>query len=113
MHDAAHTLASMPGLRFVSHEEPGISRRKRGSSFEYRDPNGHPVDRATRERIASIAIPPAWTDVWISPDPDGHLQAVGRDARGRKQYRYHQDFRACRDRDKFDRLGTFADALRP
>jgi DNA topoisomerase I len=76
------------------------------------DPRGRPVrDRAVLARIRSIAIPPAWTDVWICPRPDGHLQAVGRDARGRKQYRYHPAWRAVRERTKYDRMAAFAAAL--
>jgi len=74
-------------------------------------PDGKPVDKATRQRILSLVIPPAWTDVWICPDPNGHLQAVGRDAKGRKQYRYHQRWREVRDETKFGRLVAFARAL--
>jgi DNA topoisomerase-1 len=80
--------------------------------FKYVGPNGRVIRRAAElKRIRSLAIPPAWTDVWICADPRGHLQATGRDARGRKQYRYHNDGRACRDENKFDRMQAFAAAL--
>jgi DNA topoisomerase-1 len=96
----------------VSDERPGIRRVKWRLGFKYLMPSGSVV-RAPAElkRIAALAVPPAWTDVWISPDPRGHVQATGRDARGRKQYRYHRAWRACRDETKFDRLTTFAAAL--
>lgn len=91
---------------------PGIQRVRRGRGFAFRDPDGRALrDRETLTRIRALAIPPVWTDVWISPDPKGHLQATGRDARGRKQYRYHPDFRARRDRDKYERMLRFARAL--
>ena len=91
---------------------PGISRRRAGRGFSYRRPDGTIVsDAAVRARIVALAIPPAWTDVWICPDPAGHLQATGRDARGRKQYRYHARWRVRRDDDKFDRLIEFAGVL--
>src|SRR6188472_1455216 len=78
------------GLRYSTDARPGITRRRRGRGFGYVDPAGEPVRDETRlRRIRSLAIPPAWTEVWICPDPVGHLQATGRDARGRKQYRYH------------------------
>jgi len=84
----------------VTDERPGIRRRRRGRGFEYRLPDGTLLrDRDTRERIRALAIPPAWTDVWINPDPRGHLQATGRDVRGRKQYRYHPRWRRRRDRE--------------
>ena len=99
------------GLRYVQ-EEAGIRRFRRGAAFRYRDPSGRTVvDRATLERIRALAVPPAWKEVWICADDRGHLQATGRDARGRKQYRYHPDFVAARDRSKFDRLETFGRAL--
>ena len=99
-------------LRYSSDLRPGISRRRAGGGFSYRRPDGTIVsDAAVRARIAALAIPPAWTDVWICPDPAGHLQATGRDARGRKQYRYHARWRVRRDDDKFDRLIDFADVL--
>jgi DNA topoisomerase IB len=99
-------------MRRVSCETDGISRRRRGRGFEYRDPRGRRVaDEATLERIRALVIPPAWTHVWICPDPDGHLQAVGTDVAGRRQYLYHPRWRARRDRQKFDRMLAFARAL--
>jgi DNA topoisomerase-1 len=100
------------GLRFTTDARPGISRRRAGRGFSYRDPDGGTIrDTATLARIRSLAVPPAWTDVWISPDPRGHLQATGRDARGRKQSRYHPDYRATRERVKYDRMVAFAGLL--
>ena len=108
----ARSDATAVGLRYVSPDGPGISRRRSGRGFRYLTPGGAPVrDPAVLARIRKIVIPPAWTDVWISPDPDGHIQATGRDARGRRQYRYHPRFRARRDRDKFARLVRFGTAL--
>ena len=99
-------------LRHAADDRPGISRRRSGRGFAYRDADGRPIrDPETLDRIRSIAIPPAWTDVWICPLPNGHLQATGRDARGRKQYRYHPRFRARRSGAKFERLIAFARAL--
>jgi DNA topoisomerase-1 len=96
----------------VSDRARGIRRLRSGSGFTYRNPSGRPLrDRRTLARIRSLAIPPAWTDVWICARPNGHLQAVGRDARGRKQYRYHPSWRALRERTKYDRLAAFAAAL--
>lgn len=104
--------AAAAGLRYVTPDGPGISRRRSGRGFAYAHPGGRAVrDDATLARIRSLAIPPAWSDVWICPDPDGHLQAVGRDARGRRQYRYHPRFRARRDRGKFARLVRFGERL--
>lgn len=100
------------GLRYVSAEARGIARVRRGTSFVYRRADGKPLrDPATLQRIRKLAIPPAWTGVWICPSPHGHLQATGRDARGRKQYRYHADWRSARDATKFDRLLEFGRAL--
>jgi DNA topoisomerase-1 len=101
------------GLRSVSDQGPGIRRRRsRGGSFTYVGPDGLAVrDPETLARIRSLAIPPAWTDVWICPVENGHLQATGRDARGRKQYRYHPRWREVRDADKYERLAAFARAL--
>lgn len=99
--------ARAAGLRYVTDEEPGIARRRCGGGFTYRDGHGTVRDAATRDRIARLAIPPAWTDVWICPDDRGHVQATGRDDRGRKQYRYHDGWRAVRDADKFEQLATF------
>jgi DNA topoisomerase-1 len=106
------TASRRAGLRHVNDEMPGITRRRSGKGFAYRDPQGRPVkDPETLRRICSLAIPPAYGDVWICPDPDGHLQATGRDERGRKQYRYHPRWRAVRDQAKFDRMQTFARTL--
>ena len=102
----------VPGLRYSGDDHPGITRRRAGRGFTYRDPNGRPIrDAEILEWIRKIVIPPAWSDVWISPWPNGHLQATGRDARGRKQYRYHPRYRARRDTAKFERLVAFARAL--
>lgn len=104
--------ARVAGLRYVSDRSPGIRRRRRGTGFAYVDPQGKAVrDRETLRRIASLVIPPAWDDVWIAPRPDGHLQATGRDARGRKQYRYHPRWRAVRDETKYGRMMAFGAAL--
>ena len=101
-----------PGLRHAAIDRPGITRRRAGRGFSYRTPDGALIrDRAALRRIRSIAVPPAWTDVWISPSANGHIQATGRDARGRKQYRYHARFRARQDGAKFERLIAFARAL--
>jgi DNA topoisomerase-1 len=108
----ARSDATAVGLRYVSPDSPGIARRRAGRGFRYLAPTGKPIrDAATLARIRRIVIPPAWTEVWISPDPTGHIQATGRDARGRRQYRYHPHFRARRDRDKFSRLVRFGKAL--
>ena len=104
--------ARAAGLRYVTDAQPGISRRRAGRGFSYRWPTGEPVtERPILARIRALAIPPAWTDVWICPRPNGHLQATGRDARGRKQYRYHLDWRATRDAVKYERLAGFGAAL--
>jgi DNA topoisomerase-1 len=104
--------AKAAGLRYVTDDEPGIRRRKSGKGFTYVDPQGQTVrDAKTLERIRKLAIPPAWTDVWVCPRPNGHLQATGRDARGRKQYRYHADWREVRDETKFGRMIVFGEAL--
>ncbi|KAA2244344.1 DNA topoisomerase IB [Salinarimonas soli] len=104
--------AESAGLRYVSDEEPGIRRRKAGTGFAFLNPNGSRVtDAATLERIRSLAIPPAYTDVWICSKANGHLQATGRDAKGRKQYRYHPDFREVRESAKFEHIVEFAKAL--
>lgn len=104
-------LAERARLRYVSDEEPGISRRRRGKGFSLLNPDGSAVDEVERARIESLAIPPAWTDVWICQDERGHLQATGRDAAGRKQYIYHTDWDQVRDEAKFDRLEPFGRAL--
>ncbi len=106
------SAAREAGLRYSTDSRPGIARRRAGRGFSYRRPDGTRVDEPiVRKRIQALAIPPAWTDVWICPDPIGHLQATGRDARGRKQYRYHARWRMRRDADKFGRLIEFASAL--
>jgi DNA topoisomerase-1 len=102
----------MSRLRRIDCGAPGITRRRRGTGFEYRDEGGERIeDPETLERIRSLAIPPAWEDVWICSDPFGHIQATGLDARSRKQYRYHDHWRARRDREKFDSMVDFARSL--
>jgi DNA topoisomerase-1 len=101
-----------PGLRWASDTRPGITRQRRGSQFAYRDAKGRTIDdEATLARIRKLAIPPAWEDVWICPDAQGHLQATGRDARGRKQYRYHARWSETRGETKFAHLAVFGGAL--
>jgi DNA topoisomerase-1 len=108
-----HDAPVPEGLRYVSDQDPGIRRRPaRGHGVNYFHPDGSAVtDAKTLDRIRALAIPPAWTDVWICPRPDGHIQAVGRDRRGRKQYRYHDRWRTQRDSHKFERLIAFGRAL--
>jgi len=107
----SYDCARAAGLRYVSDAAPGIVRRRRGKAFHYRDAEGGPVrDRRTLGRIRALAIPPAWREVWICSADDGHLQATGRDARHRKQYRYHRRWRAVRDETKYGRLIPFAAA---
>jgi DNA topoisomerase I len=102
----------MPRLRRVDCSGPGIVRRGRGRGFEYLDEDGERIDEPEAlERIRKLVIPPAWKDVWICPHPDGHIQAVGTDARGRRQYLYHPQWRARRDQEKFDEMLRFARAL--
>ncbi|WP_424134129.1 DNA topoisomerase IB [Roseomonas chloroacetimidivorans] len=104
--------ARAAGLRYVSDTRPGITRHPKGDGFIYRDPDGELIkDEATLERIRSLAIPPAYTDVWICPFPNGHIQATGRDARGRKQYRYHPRWRETRDATKYEHMAEFAEVL--
>jgi len=104
--------AEKAGLEYVNDGEPGIRRQRRGTGFTYLDSNGKTVrGRYDLARIRSLAIPPAWIDVWICSSEHGHLQATGRDAKGRKQYRYHVDFIAVRDSAKYERLVEFAKAL--
>jgi DNA topoisomerase-1 len=104
--------AAEAGLTYVSDGQPGIRRRRTKSGFRYVDPAGRPVrDSKTLARIRKLAVPPAWTDVWISPVANGHLQATGRDARGRKQYRYHERWRSVRDGTKYERTVAFGEAL--
>jgi DNA topoisomerase-1 len=100
------------GLRYVTDGRPGITRKKRGKGFVYFDPEGKRItDEETLRRIRSLVIPPAWTNVWICPIANGHLQATGRDARGRKQSRYHPRWRATRDETKYERMKLFGAAL--
>jgi len=100
------------GLRYASDRDPGLMRTGKPGHFRYRDSKGKPVrDAGTLKRIRGLVIPPAWTDVWIAPFADAHLQATGRDAKGRKQYRYHPEFIAVRDSAKYAHLLAFAKAL--
>ena len=112
-HDPApRAAARAAGLRYVTDTGPGIRRLRAGRGFRYVDPEGRPIhDPAVLRRIRRLAIPPAWHDVWICPLPNGHIQATGRDARGRKQYRYHPQWVAVRDENKYARLLAFAAAL--
>ncbi|MDX1657973.1 MAG: hypothetical protein R3343_04060 [Nitriliruptorales bacterium] len=105
--------ADAVGLVYVSDDEPGLTRIRWGQGFTYRDASGETIPKGhpDRERAESLAIPPAWTDVWICRDENGHIQATGRDDAGRKQYLYHPRWRDVRDATKFHRLGDFADAL--
>ena len=104
--------AKAAGLRYTTDAKPGLRRKRNGKGFTYRDAEGTPVrSPAELDRIRALVIPPAWSDVWICPDARGHLQATGRDARGRKQYRYHPKWREIRDETKYERLIGFALAL--
>ncbi len=104
--------ARSAGLRYVTDEQAGLRREPAKDGFSYLRPNGSEVrDEATLQRIRKLAVPPAWTEVWICPSPDGHLQATGRDARGRKQYRYHPRFREVREETKYGHMLEFAQAL--
>jgi len=110
--DDPRAAARATGLRYATDTRPGLTRHRAGRGFTYRDAKGKTIrDRATLDRIRAIVIPPAWTDVWICPWPNGHLQATGRDARGRKQYRYHELWRQRRGADNFARMIAFAKAL--
>jgi DNA topoisomerase-1 len=110
--DDAVESAKLAGLTYVGDGSAGITRRRAAKSFIYLDPHGTRVrGAATLSRIRALAIPPAWTQVWISPSPDGHVQAIGRDARGRKQYRYHARWREVRDEAKYARTLAFARRL--
>jgi DNA topoisomerase-1 len=110
--DELLAAAKEAGLRYVSDQRPGYRRKSKGKHFEYFDTDEKPIrDEQRLLRIKRLAIPPAWTDVWICPSPNGHIQATGRDARGRKQYRYHERWREVRDENKFERLAQFAKAL--
>jgi DNA topoisomerase I len=103
--------ARTAGLRHVTDQQPGLVRKRSGRGFCYADAKGGRVGERDRARIRALAIPPAWTNVWICPDPLGHIQATGRDARGRKQYRYHPHWREIRDEVKYDRMLSFGSRL--
>jgi DNA topoisomerase I len=110
--DAPHVSAKAAGLRYVSDHASGIVRKRAGKGFQYRGKDGKPIrDPKVLARIRALAIPPAWQDVWICPDPNGHLQATGRDAKGRKQHRYHPGWRDIRDATKYEHVTAFARAL--
>jgi DNA topoisomerase-1 len=103
--------ARAAGLRYADPSEPGIQRVRHGRGFTYRDAAGKVRDVETLARIRDLVIPPAWTDVWICDSARGHIQATGRDARGRRQYRYHAAWTRMRDETKFERSIAFARAL--
>src|ERR1051326_2657507 len=104
--------ATRIGLKYATDAYHRITRRRSGAGWIYFAPNGARIrDADKRKRLNQLAIPPAWTDVWICPDPDGHIQATARDARGRKQYRYHPSYREARDRSKFRRMLEFSEVL--
>ncbi|KRB32907.1 DNA topoisomerase [Mesorhizobium sp. Root695] len=109
--NGAQSSADHASLTYVSDAEPGIRRLKTGKGFSYKGPDGRVVPDPIRARIDAIVIPPAWTDVWISPEADGHIQATGRDERGRKQYRYHPQWAEERDSAKYSSLVAFAESL--
>jgi DNA topoisomerase-1 len=112
LEQVARADAKDAGLLYVTGAEPGHYRIRRSKSFSYRDQHGKPLkDKAEIARVKKLAIPPAWTDVWICASPRGHIQATGRDVRGRKQYRYHEKWRVTRDATKFDHILDFADNL--
>jgi len=104
--------ATVAGLRYVTDCFAGISRIRSGKGWSFRQPDGSLIkDSVTRKRLIALCIPPAWTDVWICPDPNGHIQVTARDARGRKQYRYHPSYREARDHSKFSRMLEFSEIL--
>src|SRR5687768_6454589 len=108
----ARSAASAAGLRYTSDSRPGVRRRKRGGRYVYLDPRGATIrNPAAIKRYKALAVPPAYTDVWISPDPKAHVQATGRDARGRKQYRYHPRWQAQQEAAKYERMRAFGRAL--
>lgn len=110
--DDSAEAAEDAGLQYVSDDRPGYTRVAKNSDFEYLDTAGKRIrDEQRLVRVKRLAIPPAWTDVWICPSPNGHIQATGRDARRRKQYRYHNRWRETRDENKFGRVAAFAQAL--
>ncbi len=104
-------VAPLAGLRYLAPEPPGWSRRRRGRGYSFIDENGSVLRGPERERLQKLAVPPAWADVWFAPVADGYLQATGVDAAGRKQYRYHDDYRALCEARKFDRIRYFGRAL--
>ncbi len=111
-HHEYRKAATRAGLRYVTDGFAGISRRRSGKGWSYYDADGaRIIDPFTRMRLNALAIPPAWTNVWICPDPDGHIQVTARDARGRKQYRYHPSYRDARDQSKFRRMLEFSEIL--
>ena len=111
-HRERRRAASRAGLRYVTDGTAGIRRRRSGKGWSYYTPRGRCIrDRKARRRLDALALPPGWTDVWICPDPAGHIQATARDADGRKQYRYHPSYREARDRSKFRRMLEFSEAL--
>ena len=104
--------AELAGLTYVTDEKPAIRRRRSGKGFRYKTAQGAKISEpATVKRIKALAVPPAWTEVWICPTATGHIQATGRDAKGRKQYRYHARFREVRESTKYHRMLAFADSL--
>jgi len=109
-HDEA-TIAAAAGLAYLPADRPGWHRLRRGSGFSYIDERGRRLSDQRRRRVAALVIPPAWTDVWIAPEPDAHLQAVGYDKDGRRQYLYHPDWRDAADAAKFVRLSEFCGPL--
>ncbi len=105
-------IAKTAGLRYVSDTMPGIRRKRIGKHFSYIGLDGKPIyDKDSLQRIRSLVIPPAWTNVWICPEPNGHIQVTGRDARGRKQYHYHSRWREVRDETKYNRMVAFGETL--
>jgi len=111
-HDEAAAIARQNGLRYMNDEMPGITRSRHGKGFSFHHPeHGLITDKDEIARLQSLAIPPAWEDVWISPSANGHILATGRDARQRKQYRYHPHWRLVRDDAKYERMLAFAQAL--
>jgi len=110
--ESAQVLIEQEGLRYVTDSKPGYTRKRRGKGFAYYDTRGELIrDEKKLARIRAIVIPPAWTDVWICPSPNGHIQATGFDAKGRKQYRYHERWREARDGNKFQGILRFGEAL--
>jgi len=110
--DDAKAAIKAAHLRYVTDDRPGITRERQGDQFRYRDPAGKPIkDPEELRRIKAIGVPPAWTNVWICPDPNGHLQGTGRYARGRKQYRYHARWRSIRDETKYEHMLVFGSCL--